>query len=234
MINIHRTPKIGINFGTGCKTIIMKKLFLVCLLQLGIILNIQAQNLQVIENVVKYNKADQKGFVASADVTSDMMQKAFDELLAKSGIKKSKKSKGFNLVSGAVIPAISTEKLDLYYSVSGKKNTSAGSVLISKGYDNFVNSGNDPDMANKITAWLKGLDIELQKLNHQNAIKAQEEVVKAQEKNLENVRKKTKDLEKELEKVQQQIKDNQKADAEQLGKLEVEKQKLETLRNRVF
>lgn len=52
---------------------------------------------------------------------------------------------GFRVYKGVEIPEIASEKIDVYFKVDEKANTSTLYMLTSKGYDNFMKVDPDSD-----------------------------------------------------------------------------------------
>ena len=89
-------------------------------------------------------KADQPCVKSNFAVPTEILETAWESYLSKNNIKKGDKFKGgFKVYKGVVIPSISSDKIDLYSIIDGKKDNSSINILVAKGYDNFVTREND-------------------------------------------------------------------------------------------
>lgn len=212
----------------------MKKLFIYSLLGLSILAaNVKVQAQSAYETKVSYMKNDVSGYAADYNISkselSDVAEAYFKEQLKT----KSKKNKDFYMFQGINFQDIfGQEKGDLYYKVDGNKKSSKLILLVSKGYDNFVNGSSDAQVANNAKNFLNNFQKEIDKYLKSKLIEEQKELIKKAEKEnkslLEDqsrIEKKIKDMEQDLESKKKEI--SQKgADIEKLKARLEELQKL--------
>ncbi|MBL7711046.1 MAG: hypothetical protein JNL13_01210 [Chitinophagaceae bacterium] len=132
----------------------------------------------------------QPGFQGDYKHPSKLVTATLEDELKKAGITKGKKYKGFKKYEGVNFPALSDNKVDVYTKVKGKKNTAYVQMLVSTGYDNFINMQKDAALATKsinflnklnedAVAFQAAIDLEAQKAALK---KAEEQHKKAEEK----------------------------------------------------
>lgn len=192
----------------------MKKLFIYSLLGLSILAaNVKVQAQSAYETKISYMKNDVSGFAADYNISkselSDVAEAYFKEQLKE----KRKKNKDFYMYQGInFLDIFGQEKGDLYYKVEGNKKSSKLILLVSKGYDNFVNGSSDAQIANNTKNFLNNFQKEIDKYLKSKLIEEQKELIKKAEKEnkslLEDqsrIEKKIKDLERELESKKKEI-----------------------------
>jgi hypothetical protein len=147
-----------------------------------------------------------------------------------------KSSKGFTVFKMVKIQELGSETFDLYFSTDKKskkeKDKSIVTLLISKGYDNFVNDttgseilANGQNLLNNILAPIVAYDLEKQ-------ISAQEELVKKADKKYNNTVDDGGSLEKKRKSIESDIEENKKDQANKKNEAEAQRQVLETLRSK--
>jgi hypothetical protein len=206
----------------------MKKVIATLGLALASVIAVQAQNAH--EAIVKYDKIQANGVVAEYDRPKSVIEEALKKELEKEGLGKSKSSKGYDLYAGTTWSNISTDKVDAYFKVEGKKNKSTVTVLISKGYDNFVNANSDMATIENVKKFLNNLNVGADKVQLGLDIKAQEEVVKKAEKNYNNSVNDGKSLLSDKEKIEKKIAENNTDQQQKQNALNETKAKLDQLK----
>jgi len=182
------------------------------------------------EASVKINKNNQNAVVADYDAPSSVVEGALKERLAKEGLGKMKTSKGFMTYSGVLWNSVSKEKMDVYFKVEGKKEKSTISVLVSRGYDNFISSGNDAPTIENVKSFLNSFMNDTKAYQLGLNIAAQEEMVKKAEKAFSNSTSNNKDLLSEKEKIEKKIAESTNDITLKQRALDEEKQKLQELK----
>ncbi len=197
------------------------------ILSLGLLATLFVSQVSYAQNVreasIQYNKTSQSGVVADFNYPKEALNAVIQKRLNDAKLGKSKTSSKFNMFAGVSWPEISIDKIDVYYKVSGKKNTSTVEFMISKGYDNFINANNDPNAVQNLKNFLASLEQDLKDYMLQNNVKAQEEIVKKAEKvvatsnsNVDKLEKQKINIEKDIEKSKKDLDAAQKAlEAEQ-------------------
>jgi hypothetical protein len=152
----------------------MKTLLRIALM-VALLFPLAGHSQEVKEGKIKIGKDQKNGFIATSKYGKTQVEDAIIGTLNDAGIKKYKKKKKFYVYKEISWPAISPNKIDLYYKVSKKKHKSKIYMVVSKGYDNYVTTANDPATAGNITGFLAQID---PKVAHNEQIKAKEQEVK--------------------------------------------------------
>lgn len=173
----------------------MKKLIPSLFLALTIAATASAQSAR--ETSVKFNKNNENAVVAEYDSKADMVKEVLKERLDKEGLGKMKSSSGYMRYSGVTWNTVSSDKMDVYFKVESRKGKSMISVLLSKGYDNFVTSTSDGRAIDNVKAFLNSFDDEIVAYQKALDVKAQEEAVKKAEKKQQKIAEQQAKLEKE-------------------------------------
>jgi len=191
-----------------------------------------AQNAQ--EGRVSFMKGDQNAVVAEYDLPKNIVEDALKERLEKAGLSKRSSEKGFMAYKGAIWTEVSPDKVDVYAKVEGKGAVSTITLLVSKGYDNFISSATDPEKVQKVQAFLNSFIKDAKLYQLKLSIAAQEEAVKKAEKELKNTAEDGQKLAKDKEKVEKQIAENQTAQGQKQTTLDAAKVKLEELKRELM
>jgi hypothetical protein len=134
------------------------KLFFIALL-LPVISH--AQDISIKEGPVKMGKTKLSGFTASYSHTKDVAVNAMEGKITAAGIRRSSHKKGFSIYRGVAWQAINNNKGDYYYKVKGKKSHTKLYFVASKGYDNYITSTSDAEIAGNIKKFLQDLDAQM-------------------------------------------------------------------------
>lgn len=212
----------------------MKKLFRTATLAafvLAMAPAVHAQNAR--EASVKFMKAQQSAIVADYELAASHVENALKERLEKAGLSNRSSSKGFMTFKGASWSEVSGDKVDVYAKVEGKGNKSTVTILVSKGYDNFISGSSDAGMTEKVKNFLNDF------MNHVSAyqlkldIQKQEEIVKKAEKEFTGTVSAADDLSKEREKIDKQIAQNKDDQTKKQTIVDQEKSRLEELKRQL-
>lgn len=133
------------------------------------------------EAMIPFNKTQESAVVADFDNPPEVVKQVLKAQLEKEGLGKIKSSGGYWRSNGSVWHSVSSDKMDFYFRVEGKRNKSTISVLVSKGYDNFVTSGTDSRTVDNVKNFLNSFGDQLAAYQKEQDIKAQEEAVKKAE-----------------------------------------------------
>lgn len=186
------------------------------------------------EGRVKFMKGDQNAIIADYDLPREVVEDALKERLEKSGLGKKSTEKGFMAYKGKVWSEISPDKVDVYAKVEGKSDKSTITMLVSKGYDNFISSASDADNVQKVQAFLNSFLRDAKAYQLRLAIAAQEEIVKKAEKDYKGSTDDGEKLVRDKEKIEKQIVENKNDQDKKQGVLSVEKKKLEDLKAQIL
>jgi len=185
--------------------------------------------------VVQFNKKDVPGVVGEIPFVESTVREAIDKNFEKMGYK-GKKVKDFVVYSGVFLKELDHQPHDIYVMVDRKsrseKETSTVTFLIGIGFDNFASDTANIDLINSTKTYINSLrevaaayDLELQ-------IAAQEELVKKNEKKVENLKDDANALQKKKKRLDDEIAQN--TIDQNLQKVETERQKqiMETLKSK--
>lgn len=162
---------------------------------------------QASETSVVYNKENANGFVANVSGDKVILTKNIEEYFKSVFKTKPSNSKGYKVFKGVVWPEVSQDKLDVYFKVDGKKGNNQVSMLVSKGYDNYITTASDPAIAAGVLRYLNGLQVAT---NNAAAVQAAEKAVEEAQKAQERAEKQLRDLKAEKEKIEKKISEQQK------------------------
>jgi hypothetical protein len=185
------------------------------------------------ESSIKFNKKSENAVVADFNKSAEVVEAALKDRLEKEGLGKMKTSKGFMSYAGTLWNSVSSDKLDVYFKVEGKKDKSTVSVLVSKGYDNFITSGSDAKTIDNVKAFLNGFVTYTNSYQLTLDIKAQEEAIKRAEKAYTNSIDNNKDLLSQKEKLEKRIAESNNEQTLKQKALDEEKKKLSDLKLRM-
>lgn len=208
----------------------MKKFILPLTLVLSIVTCNLAQAQNARELSVKLDKNKENAIVAEYDQPEEVMETVLKKQLEQEGLDKSKKHKGFSRYAETTWKRISPQSADYYFKVDGKKDHATITVLISKGYNNFISSGSDREAVEQMKAFLNNLAAAAEAYSHALKVKAQEDVVTKAEKAFNESEENNKDLLSQKEKLEKKIAENNNEQALRQKALDDEKKKLEALR----
>lgn len=207
-----------------------------CILIMAVCLaTTQLVSAQATTATVEYLKINRQAVVNEMPFPEKTIRDAVENKMQQLGYK-GKESKGFMVYKGVRLAELGTESYDLYFMadrISRKnKDNSTLTMLISKGYDNFVSDTSDATLINNGKQYLNGIrdmiaayDLELQ-------IQAQEDAVAKADKKYNNLVEDGESLEKKRKNIEKDIEDNKKNQANQKSETEKQRQILETLRGK--
>lgn len=191
---------------------------------------LRAQNAREAE--VKFMKGPQAAFMADYEVPKDMTEQALKDRMSRAGLGKNKTEKGYLVWKGVSLPELSADKVDVYAMVDGKGDKSTVTMLVSKGYDNFVSSKSDAGMAAKVMTLLNGFDAEAKAYRLRMDIAAAEDAVRTQQAEYDKLVKEREELEDDRRKIERRIADKQDAADKRKKQVEEAQKRLDALRGR--
>jgi hypothetical protein len=184
---------------------------------------------------VEYLKINRQAVVNDIPFSEKTIRDAIDNKMQQMGYK-GKESKGYMVYKGVRLADLGNDSYDLYFMadrVSRKnKDNSTLTMMVSKGYDNFIADSTDATTIANAKQYLNGIrdmiaayDLELQ-------IQAQEDAVKKADKKYNNLVDDGNSLEKKRKNIEKDIEDNKKDQANQKAETEKQRQILDTLRGK--
>lgn len=184
---------------------------------------------------VEYQKAEREGILNELPFPEEVVAQAIQDTLEKMGYK-GKESKGYMVYKGVKLSALGGDAYDLYFSVDRKsrkeKDASQVTMLISKGFDEFITEKSHPEVLANARGYLDNLRSTVAVFDLRQQVAAQEETVKKVEKKLAGLVEDAEDLQKKRKKLEKEIEGNIKDQADEQKELEKQKQILETLRTK--
>jgi hypothetical protein len=185
--------------------------------------------------IAEFNKKEVPAVIGEIpyqqDITKDGLQKYFEKLGYKS-----KKAKDYFLYNGISLPQLGSQPLDLYFMVDRKsrqdKGTSVITLLVSTGFENFINDSTNPDLIAASRIYLTNLREVVAEYDLDLQIENQEDVIKKAEKKFINLQEDGMDLEKKKKKIEEEIAKNIVDIAQQKVEKERQKQILDNLKSK--
>ena len=182
------------------------------------------------ESSVKFDKNNENAIVADYNKPADIVEAALKKQFESEGLSKSKSKSGYTYFSKVTWNKVGSQSADIYYKVEGKKEKSTVTVLVSKGYNNFISSGSDASAVDNVKAFLNDLSRHADVHQHTLIIKAQEEAVAKAEKAFSNSADNNKDLMAQKEKLEKKIAESTNEQTLKQQALDAEKKKLTDLK----
>ncbi len=207
-----------------------KTIFITISLILFRLVNVYSQ--EISETSLSFMDGKQNAVEAKYKYSEDIMQNVVKNVLEKKKIKRTKSVKGYELYEGIVFEELSADKIDFYIKVDGNKKESTITLLISKGYNNFISTSNDASTIKNAKNLCKEFNIYAIEEFLNREIKKQEEVIEDANKKLNKSIDKGKDLVKDKEDIIQKIEKNSSEQKDLKTELEEQKKVLSTLKNK--
>ncbi len=161
---------------------------------------VSAQNIEIKEGNAKMAKTKLWCFSTTYKYDKTLAIEIIESKIASANLKRSARKKGFSIYRGVswstIIP---NNKADYYYKVKGKKGKTTFYFCASKGYDNYVTTAQEPELAKNIISFLQTLDTDM----------ATAASIRAKELELKSITEKNAEINKQLEETKKQ--ENQKS-----------------------
>ncbi len=184
---------------------------------------------------VEYLKVQRQAIMADFPFPPKMVMNTIEEKLERMGYK-GKDAKDFTVFRGASISELGAGVYDLYFMVEKKskkdRDNSVVTLMISKGYENFVTDAEDAVLMGNAKSYVESLRTAVAAFDLEEQIKEQEELVRKNEKKAAKLVEDGADLDAKLRKIQELITDNKKGQETQKDELEKQRVILETLKAR--
>lgn len=152
-----------------------------------------AQEITVKEGNEKMGKTKLWCFSAVYPHDKNTTIEIMEQNIADANIKRSSRKKGFMIYKGVTWAAISNKKGDYYYKIKSKKGKTTVYLCASTGYDNYVTTKSNPEIAGGIVGYLQKMDGQIR-----NAI-----AIKQKEKELMEISEKNAEIAKQLDKTKE-------------------------------
>jgi hypothetical protein len=155
--------------------------------------SLYAQNAR--ETTAKFKDNPQAAVTADYLADEDFVKEALKEKLAKEGFGKKSSESGYDAYKATNWGRVSSEKLDVYIKVDGRKGKSTVTILAAKGYDNFVSGSKDASLIGKVQEFLNSFN---GYVKAKRSLIAQEELVKEMDEENKKMLKEKEELEKKI------------------------------------
>lgn len=189
---------------------------------------------QVKDGTVALNKIERPAVIGEFEYDASIVEAVILEDMKYQGFGKGDGFKGFQKYAGILFASLSSEKIDFYFKVDPKskkeKDKSIVYVVISKGYDNFVNSSSDPAIIEATKQYLTGLIDKFGQQKIKLAIEEQKEVVEKADKKLNTLIVTAESLKTKQKEIEESIAKNAQDQETQKTVLAKEKELLENLK----
>lgn len=183
------------------------------------------------EVAVKISKVEQKAIAADYSYSKSLVQTALDGRFSRAGFGKSKSKSGFSVYSGVTWQEIApTDKLDVWVKTEEKKGNTTLTILISRGYDNFMTSVTDSLQIENLKNFMNSLNADIVAADLAEKIEEQMKAVKVAEDKLAGLKKDNEKLQNDKQKIEKNIAQNEEAQKKSAADVDAEKAKLESLR----
>lgn len=200
---------------------------------MGILFNASAQ---IRYSTAKYNKADVPAILVEYPFTEDIVKDGLKDFFEKKGYKSKGAKSGFMLFAGVSENAIADIPLDIYISVERKsradKDKAIVTVLLSKGFENFLSSETNSDVINNAKDYFDKVKEELVEYDLELQIQEQENQTNKATKKYNNLVEDSVKLQTRKRELELVITENSNAQAAQKLELEKQKQFLENLKRK--
>ena len=211
------------------------------------IAGIMTASSQATFTTITIDKKIQPGLVLQLPNNTDVAEGTILQKLKETGYSPETKGKlfwkknkldGFYIFNGITLPAISNQKLDMYFKVERKgksrKEQSTIFMLVSKGYDNFISPETDAAIFEAATAFLNGFVAGTEGYRLNLDIEEQQKVVKNAEKKLADLKDDEKSIARKIEQLQADLAGKKNDQVLQEKEIINQKAKLEELKAQVI
>jgi len=181
---------------------------------------------------IDYNKLPTTAVTNSFTESKDIVMKALETKMASYKVK-SKKSKGYMIYQGVIVPEISASPVDLYFKVDGNNKNGNVTMHISSGYEVFYNDRDNMEAFEGGKTFLNNLttDVAAAKLNFD--IKVQTATVKSSDKQLSKYKSELNKLQRQKKNIEDKIAKTERAIADAEATLRNEQKTSEQLKSQV-
>lgn len=205
----------------------MKRILIICCLALPLSVLAQSRPTEV-----EYQKQQRPAIVNDIPFPASTIEDAIKDHFTKMGYKATS-SKGFIVFKGVGMKDWGSGSFDLYFMADKKsrkeKELSTVTLMLSKGFDEFVSNSSDATLFGKAQSYLDSLRNMIAVYDLEQQIIAQENEVKKAVKKAADLEDEAKDLEKKKRKLEDEIADNIKEQEKHAKEQESQKQILEVL-----
>lgn len=171
----------------------------------------------------EFNGKLQPSVSADFQMPANITEGAVKQKLAEMKIKGGSNKNGFISYSGIILNDIRPEKMDVYFKIEDKKTYSTLHMLMSNGYENFLNKENNNDEINRAITFVSNLNKNIMRYGYTEEIKKEEEKLKDVEKDLKKSVKNGESLQRDKSKTESKISTNK----QEIAKTQADKENQE-------
>ena len=186
-------------------------------------------------STVEYAKVNRQAIINEIPFSEKTVRNAIEDKMGKSGYK-SKEMKGYNVYRGVKLSEIGADSYDMYFMVDKKsrkdKDASIITLLLTKGFDNFVSDSTDATVINNAKKYMNNIKLMIGAYDLEQQILDQEESVRKAEKKKADLLEEADNYQKKLKTLQDDIEKNIETQKTQQTELEKQRQILETLKSK--
>ena len=199
-------------------------------------------NAQSYPKMISYKNVLQPSLVLQLPNTTDIAEQTILKKLKETGYSpetkgklfwKKNKQEGFYVFPGVQLPELNNQKLDLYFKVDPQNTDpqyrSSITLLVSKGYDNFVTPQADSSTFLATQDFLNSFVSETAAFKLNKEVGAQRQKVKESEKKWQDLRNQQEDAKKKIADLQANLKNWQEAEVKQKTDLDSSRSVLQGL-----
>lgn len=217
-----------------------------CLLGLFLVAGIAPASSQASFTAITINKNIQPGLAIHLPDNTDVAEGTILQKLKETGYSpettgqlfwKKNKQDGFYVFNGITLPALNSQKLDMYFKVEresrSKKEQSVIYLLVSKGYDNFISPETDSATFIAATHFLNGFVANTAGYRLNLDIEEQEKIVKSAERKLTDLQDDEQSIIKKINGLQNDLTGKKNDQVMQENEIESQKIKLDGLKAKI-
>jgi hypothetical protein len=202
---------------------------------IALIVTVTFVQAQATTATVAYQKINRQAVVNEMPFPEKTVRNAVDNKMQQMGYK-GKDVKGYTVYQGVRLTELGPDSYDLYFMADRKsrkeKENTVLTMLVSRGYDNFVSDSADATLINNAKTYLNNIRETIAAYDLEQQIIAQEDAVKKADKKYNGLVDDGQSLEKKKKNIEKDIEDNKKDQENQKSEIEKQKQILETLRGK--
>ena len=171
---------------------------------------------QAHEAFIRFDEKYRSGVIVNIPYPTDVVENAINERFAKEGYK-GNTSKGWTVYRNVKLKSLGDDALDVYVKVERKsrqeKDVSEVSIIVARGYSNFVESGSNVLKSSGI--FVADVEPLAASMNLELDIKAQDEILKKSQKKYNELVTDSLDLDRKKKKLEDGLVENSKKQGEQ-------------------
>ncbi|PWU03874.1 MAG: hypothetical protein C5B52_02625 [Bacteroidetes bacterium] len=171
---------------------------------------------QAHEATIRFDGKDRPGVILNIPYPPDVVENAINEKFGKEGYK-GNNSHGWTVYRNVKLKSLGDDALDVYVKIERKsrqeKDVSEVSIIVARGYSNFVESGSDVLKSSGV--FVANVEPLAASMNLEMEIRAQDEILKKSQKKLNDLVSDSLDLDRKKKHLEDGLVENSKKQGEQ-------------------